>query len=138
MVELGIGQHRDLRVQLQQRAVGFVGLDHDPLSAAPPGIGAGQAQLAADDVRRIHATAAEDVDDHGRGRRLSVSSGHRHTSAQARDLGQQVGPMKLPLGDLPLGILRRDRGRVDDLRPGRNVACVMTDQRLDSVLAKPA
>ena len=52
MVELGVGEHGDLRRQREQRAVGLVGLDHEPLARAPAGVGAGRAHGAADEVAR--------------------------------------------------------------------------------------
>ena len=66
MVELGVGQHRDLGLELQQRAVGLVRLDHDPLARAPAGVDPGGAQLAADDVGRVEPGAAQHVHDHRR------------------------------------------------------------------------
>ena len=95
MVELGVGQHGDVGIELEQRAVGLVGLDHDPLALAPAGVGAGRAQLAADHVGGIEARAAQRVDDHRRGGGLAVGAGHRDAALERGDLGQQVGAVQL-------------------------------------------
>ena len=137
MVELGVGQHRDLGPEREQRAVGLVGLDDDPLAAPPAGVDPGVAELAADHVRRIEPAAAQDVHDHRRGRRLAVRAGDRQAAAQRRDLREQLGAVKLAsLGGAALGIVGRHRGRVHDLGARGDVLRPVPEHGLDPVLAQ--
>ena len=53
VVELDVGQERDLDVQAEHRAVGLVGLHHEPLAAAPLGV----LEAAADRPRRSASRA---------------------------------------------------------------------------------
>ncbi len=133
VVELGVGEHRDLGRELQQRAVGLVGLDDDPLAAPPAGVVAGR--CAARRRRRrlgsspqprstctiiavvvvlpcVPVTAMQ---------RLSAAiwasrSARCSSPALARPRARVVG---------------RDRGRVHDLGSGRDVLRRVADHRLD-------
>ena len=95
MVELGVGEDRNPAVELEQRAVGLVGLDHQPLPRPPAGVRARRAHLAADQVGRIRAAAAQGVDEHARGRRLAVGAGDGDRRPQPGQLGEQVGAVQL-------------------------------------------
>ena len=92
VVELGVGDDRDRRRELEQAAVGLVGLDHEPLPRPPAGVGAGAADLAADQVAE---SARQRVHEHARGRRLAVGAGDGDRRLQARDLAEQVGAVQL-------------------------------------------
>ncbi len=135
VVELGVREHGDPRRELQQRAVGLVGLDHEPLPLPPAGVGAGRADLAADQVARVHPAAAQGVHDHARGRRLAVGAADRDRRLQPRELAEQLGAVQLALaalaGDRPLGVLGRDRARDHDLGALRHVGGVVALGRLD-------
>ena len=138
VIKLGVGEDRDLRGELEQRAVGLVGLDDDPLTAPPSGVQARIPQLAADDVRRVEPAAAEHVNDHPRRRRLAVRAGDRDASLQRRDLGEQVGAVQfLAMRRLAFRVLRGDRRRVHDLGVVRDIRGRVADRRRDSVLAEP-
>ena len=130
---------RDLGVELEQRAVGLVGLDHDPLAAPPAGVRSGGAQLAADDVGRVEPAAAQRVDDHRRGRRLAVGPGDGQAAAQRGDLGEQVGAVQLAAA-APPGARDCRPGPRSSTRPrrrrGRSRRAWPID-RLDPVLAQP-
>jgi hypothetical protein len=137
VVELGVGQHGDLGLELQQRAVRLVGLHHDPFAAPPPRVRIGAAQLAADQVGGIEPAGAQPMDDHARRRRLAVGAGDRKAALQRGDLGQQVSPVELAAaGRETLGIVGRDGGGIDDLRPGRHIGLRVPDHRDDAVLAQ--
>ena len=137
MVELGVGEDRDLGIELEQRAVALVGLDHDPLPAPPARAETGPRQLGADHEGRVKAGAAQGVGGHRRGRRLAVRAGDGQAALERRDLGEQIGPVQLAARRHALGILGRDRGRVDDLGAGGHVLGGVADPRLDPVLAQP-
>ena len=138
MVELGVGQHRDLGPQPEQRAIGLIRLDDDPLAAPPAGVDPGVAKLAPDDVGRVEPAAAQDVHDHRRGRRLAVGAGDRQAAAKRRDLREQLRAMQLAsAGGETLGVVRRHRGRVHDLGAGGDVLGPVPEHRLDPVLAQP-
>ena len=116
MIELGVGEDCDVRIELEERAVRLVRLDDDPLPCPPPGIRAGVPELASDHVGRIETAAPERVDNHGRGGRLAVRARNRDAAPQASDLTEQVGPVQLATGRRhALGVLGRDGARVDDL-----------------------
>ena len=100
--------------ELEQAAVGLVGLDHEPLPRPPAGVGAGAADLAADQVARVRPGAAQRVHEHARRRRLAVGAGDRDRRLQARELAEQVGAVQLGRRRA-LGVVGRDRARVDDL-----------------------
>ncbi len=140
VVELGVGDHGDPRRQLEQRAVGLVGLDHEPLPRPPAGVGPGRADLAADEVGRVHPAGAQRVHDHARGRRLAVGAGDRDRRPQPRDLAQQVGAVQLALaalaGDRALRVVGRDRARDHELGVRGHVGGVVPGRGDDPVLAQ--
>ena len=121
--------------ELEQRAVGLVGLDDEPLPRAPAGVRAGRAHGAADEVARVHPAAAQRVDEHARRRRLAVRAGDGDRRAQARQLAEQLGAVQLAQAALAgrgaLGVLGRDRRRDDDLGAVGHVRGVVADGRLD-------
>jgi hypothetical protein len=129
MVELDVGDHGDVDVEGEHRPVGLVGLDHEPVPRPPAGVGAGAADLAADEVARVRPGAAQRVHDHARRRRLAVGAGDRDRGLQAGQLAQQVRAVHLGLA--ALGVGGRDRARVDDLGRFRHVRAVMADRGLD-------
>ena len=55
---IDICDHSDGRWQFRERAVGFVGLDHDPFAAAEPGVGAVRVDDAAIDDRWVNCPAS--------------------------------------------------------------------------------
>ena len=137
MVELGVGQHGDLRIQAQQRAVRLVGLDHDPLALSPAGVGAGPPQLAAHHVGRIEPAFLEDLHDHRGGGGLAVGPGHGQAALDRGDLSQQLGAVQLASGGgHALRVLGRNRRRVHDLRAGRDVLGPVAEHGLDPPLAQ--
>ena len=95
VVELGVGEHGDPRRELEQRAVGLVGLHDEPLPRPPAGVGARRAHLAADQVARVHPAAAQRVHDHARRRRLAVRAGDGDRRLEAGELAEQVGAVQL-------------------------------------------
>ena len=131
VVELGVREHRDAAVELEQRAVGLVRLDHQPLARPPARVRARRAHLPADEVARIRPRAAQRVDEHARGRRLAVRARDGDRRAQARELAEQVGAVQLARGGGALGVLGRDRGRVDDLGALGHVGGVVALDGLD-------
>ena len=65
VVELDVREHGDVRAEVQERAIGLVGLDDHPLPAAPDGVrpvaAAGQRQLRADRVAGVLAARRQRV-----------------------------------------------------------------------------
>ncbi len=96
MIELGVREKGDLRTELEQGAIRFVGLDDDPFPRAPSRIGIRVAELAPEDIGRVQPAPAQRVDDHARRRRLAVGSGDGQAALELSDLRQQIGPVKLP------------------------------------------
>ena len=80
--------------------------------------------------------AAQRVHHHARGRGLAVRAGDGDRRPQRADLAEQLRAMQLGQAALAaghtLGVVRRDRGRVDDLGAGRHVGGVVADGGLDA------
>ena len=93
VVELDVRDHRHLRLELQERAVGLVRLHHDPVTLAPGGVGAGRAHLAADQVGRPSPAGHQRVRHHARRGGLAVRPGHGHAALEPRHLRQQLAAM---------------------------------------------
>ena len=136
VVELGVREHRDLALELEQRAVGLVGLDDQPLPRPPAGVRAGRAHLPADEVAgsapaprsawtsMLEVVVLPWVPETAIVGRRRVSSPSR--SARCSSLAAARA----------LRVLGRDRGRVDDLGAVRHVGGVVAHDRLDPGLAQ--
>ena len=108
---------------------------HSPLPQ--PAFEPGGAQLAADDIGRVEPRALERVHRHrrvvvlpwvpvtARQRRSAAISASRSARCSSRSAAGA------------LGVPGRDRGRVDDLGAGGDVAGGVAEDRLDPVLAQP-
>ena len=135
MVELGVREHGDGGGELEQRPVGLVGLDHEPLPFPPARVRPRRAHRAADQVARIHPHRAQRVHEHARGRRLAVRPGDRDRRPQARELAQQLRAMELTQAPLAarraLRVAGRDRGGDHELGPGGDVVRGVPGDRLD-------
>ena len=105
------GDHGDRRRELEERAVGLVGLGHQVLALPEPRVGAEARHAPADDDGRVEAALGEHGADHRRGRRLAVRAGDRDAVLEPHQLGQHLGA--------------RDHG---DLRAAR-AACTSTLSR---------
>ena len=94
VVELDVGHDGDVAAQLEERAVGLVGLDHGPLPRAPGGVRAGRAQLAADQERRL-ATGLEQTErDHRGCGGLPVGAAHGDRPLHPRELTEQIAAVE--------------------------------------------
>ncbi len=135
VVELHVGDHRQLGRQAQERAIGLVGLHDHPLPRSPCGVGRGRAQLAADEVARIHVTAQQGVGGHGRRRGLPVRPRDRDAALECGELGQQLATVALDQPTLAsggqLGVVARDRRGEHhlDVVAGGQIDRVMADRR---------
>ena len=141
VVELDVGDHRDLGAQAQEAGVALVGLGDDPLALPPAGVGGGAAlagarQLAAEEEGRVGADGAQRVDEHPRGRRLAVGAGDAISRLLGAELGEQLAAVDDPLAALAgareLGVVLADRGRDDHLGVGRDGVGVVADARLEA------
>ena len=91
MLGIDVGDDGDVGRQLQEGAVGLVGLDHHPVAGAEPRIGAIGVDDAAVDHGRIEAAGIEQRRDQ-RGRRgLAVRAGDGDAALQPHQLGQHLG-----------------------------------------------
>ena len=88
VVEFDVVDDGDLRNIVRQRAVAFVGFDHQPVRGAHPRRGAVRRQFAADAPRGVHAATAQDVRRHRRGRGLAMRAGDGDGPPQLRQHGQ--------------------------------------------------
>ncbi len=131
VVELDVGDDRELGAQEQQAAVALVGFGDEPLAVADAGVGADVVQVAADDERRPPVAAQHDVGDHRRGGRLAVRAGHGHAPARGHDAGQHLGALQhgKPAAArlLQLGVAGRDGRGDDDEGRAADLGGVVTD-----------
>ena len=88
---IDIGDDGDVGRQLEEGAVGFVGLDHHPVAGAEPRIGAVGVDDAAVDHGRIEAAGVEQRRHHRGGRGLAVGAGDGDAAFQPHQLGQHLG-----------------------------------------------
>ena len=86
-----------------------------------------RADLAADQVARV-VRAAQRVHDHARRRRLAVGAGDAIVGFSAGQLAEQVGAVQLGRAGRALGVVGRDRARVDDLGAVGDVGGVVADR----------
>ena len=118
MLGVDVGDDRDVGGQLQEGAVGLVGLDHHPVARAEARIGAVGVDDAAVDHGRIEAAGIEQRRDQ-RGRRgLAVRAGDRDAALEPHQLGQHLGAahdrQALRARRGQFRIVALDRGRDDD------------------------
>ncbi len=92
MVGLDVGHHRDLRIELQERAVALVGLDDDPLAGVPHRVGADLVDVTPDEKARVQPGFDQDQGQHRGGRGLAVGPGHGDAATARGDGGQGLGP----------------------------------------------
>ena len=131
---------RDRRRELQERAIGFVGLGDQVLALAEPGVRAEARHPPAHDDRRIVAALGEHGSDHRGGRRLAVGARDRDAVLETHQLGQHLGAgnrRDLSLArDLDLDVVPRDRRRIDDDVGALDVRRLMADEDLRAQLGQ--
>ena len=136
MIELDVGEHRDLGLEVQERAVGLVGLDHHPVAAAPHGVrllaAAGQRQLRTHGVSDRLAARRQRVRDHRGRRRLAVRARDGDHAAHRHGLGEQLPAVVDPGRRDDLGQRGGNRRGDDQLGTGRGVRGVVADLRRDA------
>ena len=91
MLGIDIGDDRDVGRQLQESAVGLVGLDHHPVARTQPRVGAIGIDDAAVDHGRIEAAGFEQRRNQRGGRGLAVGAGDGDAAFQPHQLGQHLG-----------------------------------------------
>src|SRR5215470_7975106 len=132
---------RDRRRQLQEGAVGLVGLGHEELALPEPRVGAEARHPAAHDDRGIEPSLGQDRADHRRGRGLAVGARHRDAVLEAHQLGEHLGPRdrrNLALaGRLDLDVVARHGRGVDDDVRALDVTGLMADEHLRAELREP-
>ena len=141
MLGIDIGHDGDVGRQLEEGAVGFVGLDHHPVAGAEPRIGAIGIDDAAIDDGGIEAAGIEQGgDQRGRGG-LAVGAGDGDAALEAHQLGQHLRP---PHHRKPLrprrhqfGIVALDRRGHDDHIGAVHVPRRMADRHRDALVAQP-
>ena len=91
VVELDVGDNRDLRCKRPDRAVGLVTLDDEP--ARPDTcVTAELRHDPADDEGRISTRLAEHERDHRSGRRLPMGAANNNRRLRRHELGEESGP----------------------------------------------
>ena len=135
-----VGDDRDVRRQLQEGAVAFVGFDHHPVAAAAPRIRAIGVDDAAVDDGRIEAGGVEQRRHQRSCGRLAVRAGDRDALLEAHQLGEHFRPPHYRYAFLArsyeLRVVALDRGRDDDHGGFADVLSGMADMHLRAVLAK--
>ena len=141
MLGVDIGDDGDVGRQLEEGAVGFVGLHHHPVAGPEPRIGAVGVDDAAVDHRRVEAGAVEQRRDHRGGRGLAVGAGDGDAALQPHQFGQHLGAphhrQALGARGDQLRIVRLDGGGDDDDVGAVDVAGLVADGDLDALVAQP-
>ena len=110
-----IGHDGDGRGQAVEAAIGFVGLDHHPLTGTGAGVGSVSVDHAAIDDGWVEIARIQQRRHHGRGGGFAVGARDGHVGFQAHQLGQHLGAAHdrkaLAAGLLQFGIALLDRGR---------------------------
>ena len=132
MLGIDVGHDRDVGGQLQERAVALVGLDHHPVAAAEPRIGAVGVDDAAVDDGRVEPGGVEQGR-HQRGRRrLAVGAGDRDALLEAHELGEHLGAANdrnaARARRDEFGIVAPDRGRDDDDGGAAEIGRIVADE----------
>jgi hypothetical protein len=133
--------HGDRRRELEEGAVGLVGLGHEELALPEPRVGAEGADASPDDDRRVVAAFREHGADHGRRRRLAVRAGHGDGVLEPHQLGQHLRPgdgrnLALP-GRLHFGVVAADGRRVHDDVRALDVVGGVPDENFCAELLEP-
>ncbi len=114
VIGLDVGDHRDIRGVLQQRAVTLVGLGDKAGTAAVMGVGARFAQFATHGERGVEPAVLQCHDEHRRGGGLAVRARHHQRGVTGHELGQHHRPQDHRDSPAPrldqLRIGLRDRG----------------------------
>src|SRR5712671_4796088 len=140
MFGIDVGDDCDIGGQLEERAVGFIGLDHHPVAGAEPRIGAIGLDNAAIDDGRIEIAGIEQQGDQRRGGGLAVRARNGHAALEPHQFGQHLGAphdrQALRAGSSEFRIVTLD-GRRDDHHVGAlDVGGRMTDRHLDALVAQ--
>ena len=135
-----IGDDGDVGRQLEEGAVGFVGLDHHPVAGAEPRIGAVGVDDAAVDHGRVEPAGIEQRRDHRGGRGLAVGAGDGDAGFQPHQLGQHLGAPHhrqalLARGD-EFRIVRLDGGGDHHDVGAVEVFGLVADRDLDALVAQ--
>src|SRR5499427_9471639 len=132
---------RDRRGELQERAVGLVGLGDEEVALAQARVRAEARHPTADDDRRVEAALGQDGADHRGGRGLAVGARDGNAVLEAHQLGEHLGAGDrrdlLPAGGLDLDVVARDRRRIDDHVRALDVAGLVADEDLRAQLREP-
>ena len=141
MFGVDVGDDGDIRRQLEEGAVGFVGLDHHPVAGTHAGIGAVGVDDAAIDDGGVEVAGVEQGGDE-RGRRgLAVGAGHRDAGLEPHQLGEHLGAAhhrQAALAGLDqLRVVAADRGGDHDEGRVLDVLGPVADEGADAVLGQP-
>ena len=136
-----VGDDGDVGRQLEEGAVGLVGLHHHPVAGAEPRVGAVGVDDAAVDHGRIEARGIEQRRHQRGGRGLAVGAGDGDAAFQPHQLGQHLGAPhhRQPLlarGD-KFGIVALDRRRHHQHLGAVDVGGLVTDEDLGALVAQP-
>ena len=116
-------------MQMQERCVGFIGLDHDELAAAQFGVRPGTEQSTPDHERRIHAGFGQHARHETRRGGLAVGARHGDALPEAQQLGKHERPRNHRDAQLArmhdFRVVRSNGSRHDDDVRVLHVACRM-------------
>jgi hypothetical protein len=138
-VDVGDDGHGGL--QLQERPVALVGLDHDPVALADLGVGAVGVDDPAVDHGRVQGAGVQQGGDHRGGGGLAVRAAHGDRELQPHQLGQHLGAahqrQALVAAGGHLDVVGLDRGGIDDGRRAFDIGRVLADEDPRAQLFQP-
>ena len=91
VIVVDIGDHRDQRLQVQERRIALIGLGHEISTGTESRIGPRTLQTTTDDEGRILATLGEYRRHEARGCGLAVRSGHGNGRAKSHEFTEHLG-----------------------------------------------
>ena len=132
MIRLDIGDDHPVGIELHERPVTLVGLDHQEWTLPDRSPGAQIAKVATHDERWVEAGAAERGGQHRRGGGLAMRSGHGNRLPRSGDRSQDLSPAQnrdsLSTSLDELGVVGRYRCGVGDDLSFSDVFGTMTDR----------
>ena len=116
MFGFDVGNEGHPRLQVQKPPVVLIRFENEKFPASKPGEGT-TFLASTDEAGGISAALLQDLEQHARGRRLSVGTGHRNGSERVRQIGYESCPGNGVDPEVPrrgqLRVVPRHRGRVD-------------------------
>jgi len=92
MLGLEVGNHSQMRRQLEEGSIVLIGLAYQERRITDPGVGTEEVRSTTDDDRRVGAGRRQEVTDDGSGRGFAMGAGNCNSSLEPHQLGEHFRP----------------------------------------------